>query len=106
MGQFQRRPGHSLLPSKGTGGSTIKRGAGALNNYMYYGDYEEGEFYAEDLSFNDEKKKESQASKRSPSEIISRSNHSQFKPAESNLDVKSKQGLDGKVKYQRRPYKR
>ena len=42
----------------GTGGTTIKRG-GSLNNYMYYNDYEDGEFFAEDLNFRDEKKKDS-----------------------------------------------
>ena len=62
-----------MLPSSGAGGSTIKKGIGKLNNYMYYGDYEEGEFYAEDLCFKDEKKKDSPATKISPSNIVSRS---------------------------------
>ena len=55
MGQFQRRPGHSLQPAA-AGGSTI-RSHGGLNNYMYYGDYEDGEFFAEDLDFKDEKQR-------------------------------------------------
>ena len=62
----------------GTGGSTIKRG-GSLNNYMYYNDNEDGEFFAEDLDFRDEKKKDGQAEPKARSSIISRSTSSPFK---------------------------
>ena len=36
---------------------------------MYYGDYEEGEFFAEDLNFKDDKKKEFIASPQKPKDI-------------------------------------
>ena len=49
----------------GAGGTTIKRG-GSLNNYMYYGDYEQGDFFAEDLNFKDEKNTAAALSKASP----------------------------------------
>lgn len=95
---------------------------------MYYGDYEDGEFFAEDLDFKDEKqRKVSPGSGPAPPRNNVQSTHN--KPYHSaaddgstfeNLQAQDSQNIDGidnknpsssnvaggRVKYQRRPYKR
>ena len=84
------------------GHAGAKRGLNALNNYMYYGDYEEGEFFAEDLCFKDEKMKDSPVTKRSPTDRPAPLDPSEIASTASSSNVRA----SGAAKYQRRPYKR
>ena len=71
--------------------SNTKRSLNALNNYMYYGDYEEGDFFAEDLNFKDDKK-DSPVKSSAPSDIVSRSIYPQKQSSQDGAAAEATQG--------------